>query len=119
MTLFEECLLCLSHYELINQNKCKDILSVLHLTNYGKIDVNSYRFSRSLEFKEFLKYDKKVECYVIYSDPEIPVIKTNLSEIKSNIDDVLSVAFDTWILLDDYSLIFEFYHDGMITEVYI
>jgi hypothetical protein len=111
--------MCLRHYQFVDHNECKKVLSVLNLTKYGKIDISSYRSHRILTLEDFLHYNKKSECYVVYSDPEIPIIKTDLYAITANIDDILAVSFDTWIIFDDYSLIVEFFHDGVITAVNI
>lgn len=55
------------------------------------------------------------EYYVIWPDAEIPIIKCNIDDILDNIDDVLAVSFDTWLISVDMKRLIEFYHEGDIT----
>ena len=109
--------MCLSKYELLAEDESEKILSYLRLTKYGRLNVDSYKTHCNISMEKFMQYTEEKECYIVFNDAEIPIIKTFYNEIIANIDDVLAVSFDTWILSDDCSIIFEFYHDGLITMV--
>lgn len=115
MTLFEECIAVLSEYSIIEDKELENqILSNLHLTFYGKADFSMYADSREISLNEIRLLSG--DYYVIWSDCTIPIIKCNISDILDNIDDVLAVSFDTWLISVDMKQIIEFYHEGDITS---
>lgn len=56
------------------------------------------------------------KVYIIWDRMGVPVIQTSLNNIKKNIDDVLAVAFDTWIVSENINRFIEFNHNGKIIE---
>lgn len=116
MTLFEECIAVLQKYSIIEDKKLENqILSNLHLTFYGKVDFSKYADSHEVDLDEIRLLSGEREYYVVWSDCTIPIIKCNIIEILNNIDDVLAVSFDTWLISIDMKQIIEFYHEGDIT----
>lgn len=114
MTLFDECLAALGSYKIAKLYEEKMALANLRLTEFGRLDFRSCKGSRGMSLSE-LKALPDFECYIIYSDAELPVIKCRFGQVLDCLDDVLAPAFDTWILDENYSKIIEFYHEGEIT----
>ncbi len=116
MTLFEECIEALKNYSIIEDDKQKEqILSNLSLTFYGKLDVSQYSEPHEVSFNELHLLPDEKEYYIIWTDAEIPIIKSNIDDILENIYDVLAVSFDTWLISADMKEIIEFYHEGAVT----
>lgn len=116
ITLFEECIAALKNYSIVEDNKLIDqILSNLNLTFYGKVDFSKYADSHEVSLNEIHMLSGEKEYYVIWTDVEIPIIKCNIDDILDNIDDVLAVSFDTWLISVDMKRLIEFYHEGDIT----
>ena len=49
-----------------------------------------------------------------WDDINMPILKCDWLSIFNNIDDVLAVSFDTWMISEDIKNIIEFYHEGTI-----
>lgn len=64
--------------------------------------------------EEILEKCKCKDFYIIWCH-ELPIIKSSIAAIVSNIEDVCAVEFDTWLFSIDYNEIIEFYHEGAIT----
>lgn len=118
MTLFEECLAALKTYETADKTTNEKIFSQLHLTFYGRIDLNKYTSYFTATEKELSNF-ADCKCYIVYCDPTIPIIKTDFKNILANLDDVLAVASDTWIICENSDRIIEFYHENEITVINI
>ncbi|MFL0143628.1 CDI toxin immunity protein, partial [Tenacibaculum maritimum] len=58
-------------------------------------------------------------CYIFWNDESLPVIKTKFNLFLKNIDDVLAVSYDTWILSNSEKIIIEFFHDDIISVINI
>lgn len=56
--------------------------------------------------------DNGHECLVMWDEYSLPVIKTTLGGVMSNLDDVTAVAFDTWVVGSKLDWIIEFNHEG-------
>lgn len=116
MTLFEECIEALNNYSIIEDDKLKEqILSNLNLTFYGKLDVSQYGEPHKASLNELHLLPGEKEYYIIWTDAEIPIIKSSIDDILENIYDVLAVSFDTWLISVDMKDIIEFYHEGAVT----
>jgi len=116
MTLYQECLDALKDYCLVDKMNTQNVLSKIKLTSYGRIEKKYYHKHQVIQIDSIPKYGSK-DCYIVYSDAEIPIIKTRFDAVINSLDDVLAVSFDTWIIIeiDDYYDIIEFFHDGKIT----
>ena len=113
MTLLEECLDVLKKYSIIEDKELEEqILSNLKSTFYGKIDFSKYADAHEINFEEIRQLPDESEYYVIWDNAAIPII-------KCNIEDILAVSFDTWLISTDMKRIIEFYHEGSITTAKI
>lgn len=116
ITLLEEYIATLKSYSIINDKKLEEkILSNLKLTFYGKADFSKYADAHEISLNEIHMLPGEREYYVIWTDAEIPIIQCNIDDILENIDDVLAVSFDTWLMSVDMKRLIEFYHEGDIT----
>lgn len=119
--LFTECLEALHDYKIESLEESEKILTQFQkkfiMTNCGYIDWNHIDNSKIikdvLEIKNVCDISK--EYYILWDQKDIPVVSCQLSTIIDNIDDVLAVSFDTWVLSNDIIEIIEFYHEGTIT----
>ena len=64
--------------------------------------------------KRNIKDIKAKTYFVIWSDAVLPILKCTWNKILENIDDVLAVSFDTWLVSEDFTELIEFYHDGEV-----
>lgn len=114
MTLLDECLEALGEYSILNDQKAENIISVLHFNRLGHIKREEY-----ISFREISEKDIEIflneSCYIVYSDVTVPKIKTTIENVLKNLDDVLAVSFDTWLIVETKRVIIEFYHEGDIT----
>ena len=53
--------------------------------------------------------------YIVWSDPEKPILRCSRQGILSCLEDVLAVAFDTWLVSEQLDRVVEFYHEGAVT----
>ncbi|MDE6707053.1 MAG: hypothetical protein K2K06_03335 [Oscillospiraceae bacterium] len=113
MTLFEECIAVLQKYSIIEDSNLKNkILSNLNFTFYGKLDFSTYADCHKVSLNKIRLLPSEREYYVVWNDCTVPIIKCNITELLNNIDDVLAVSFDTWLISVDMKQIIEFYHEG-------
>ena len=84
----------------------------------GSIDWKNFK-GRSIKISnvsELNAYINKFsKYYILWDKNNIPCISCNFCEILKNVDDVLAVSFNTWLLSMDYKEVIEFYHSGNIT----
>lgn len=81
---------------------------------FEKEDLERRNISSVEEFSSGLD-----ECnvYIIWDEYSLPVVKTKLINIKKNLDDIVAVSFDTWIVTETFDRFIEFNHNGKITEI--
>ena len=77
-----------------------------NMANYAKTSVE--------EIKQSSRRDK--EYYILWDNYDVPCVQCSLQTIIDNIDDILAVAFDTWILSESKDEIIEFHHEGEIVS---
>jgi hypothetical protein len=53
--------------------------------------------------------------YVLWNDESLPIIKTDLASVVTNLDDVISVCPETWLFNPSQRYIVELYYLGDIT----
>ena len=89
----------------------------IKFTFYGRVDWKVYPRKKKIENNEDVLFylDKTDICLLFWNEASLPVIETSLNCFLKNIDDVLAVSFDTWILIREKNIIIEFFHDGEIT----
>ncbi|GAA0741806.1 hypothetical protein GCM10008906_23480 [Clostridium oceanicum] len=53
-----------------------------------------------------------MNIHIIWDEANLPIIKSNLSNVIDVIDDTIAVSFDTWLFSSNGEFVIEFYHDG-------
>lgn len=114
MTLLDECLEALGEYSILNDKKAKNIISKLHFSKFGRIKREEYLSFKEISVKDIEIFSNEA-CYIVYSDVTVPKIETTIKNVLKNLDDVLAVSFDTWLILETKRIIIEFYHEDCIT----
>ena len=82
---------------------------------YGRVDwkkMTNYAKTSIEEIKQSCNRDK--EYYILWDDYDVPCVHCCLQTIIDNIDDVLAVTSNTWLLSEAKDEIIEFYHEGEI-----
>lgn len=114
--LLQECFAALGTEKVIlPYDKEEEIVSIVNekITKLFGLNI----VGKELESIEEINTEQIGEkVYVIWDKMGVPVIQTSLSNVKRNIDDVLAVAFDTWIVSENISRFIEFNHNGKIIE---
>lgn len=54
------------------------------------------------------------EYYILWDQIDLPCVSCKLITIIENIEDVLAVSFNTWLLSKDKREVIEFHHEGKI-----
>jgi hypothetical protein len=81
----------------------------------GRIDWRTYPNSiLVLDLKETIKEITNRNCYVMWDEGTLPIVKTNLDSIGNNIFEITKIAFDTWVVGDRFDWVIEFHHTGLI-----
>ena len=113
MTLLEECLEALGAdaQPVSDPALCSRILDSLLLTDTGRIDWNAYTQVQACAPEEL----SPGSWYIVWSDPEKPILRCSRQGILSCLEDVLAVAFDTWLVSEQLDRVVEFYHEGAVT----
>lgn len=118
--LFKECIDSLDEYNMLSLEETevlyKQLRYNLPMTDYGCIDwkkVSDVIIIKSIS-DIFDIFNKNHEYYILWEQQELPCIRCKLSKIMDNIDDVLAVSFDTWLLSKDKKEIIEFHHEGKV-----
>ena len=123
MTLLEECTVALGNSAIVlskeETNKIFDnMTNIFPISSWGRIDwANVKRVEKISSSHDISKYinNSMEDVYILWSDANLPSIKTNLSNILNSIDDVTAVTFDTWLYNPNNKCVIEFYHEGEIT----
>jgi len=120
VTLLDECLEVLNDYEKIEDENHKKLEikfhSLVKFTSWGRINWDILKDNTIIDDIEKLKKNYgSLNFYIIWGEIDLPIIKCEFSNIIDNLDDVLAVSFDTWLLSYDKKIVIEFYHDGEIT----
>lgn len=115
--LLQECLSALGTH--------KDILSIDEQEKI--IDEVNRRYKKAVKLKKKRKKIATVDetvsewigenVFIIWDEACLPVIQTKLNNLKTCMDDVTSVAFDTWIVSKDMNRLIEYDHNGKITGI--
>lgn len=121
MTLLEECIEALGNDICIfNGDEKLDIedkfYNMVSLTTWGRINWDKFKSIgevKGVEDLNIIEGNKKY--YIIWGDIEMPIVKSELVNILNNLDDVIAVSFDTWLLAEDESMVIEFYHESDVT----
>lgn len=115
MTLLEECLAVLGT-DAVRVPRAEFVLEKLHGTFFGQLDWKKYQNPQTVTWEVFYSRIREFgTCYIVWSDAEMPVLHCSAERIVQNLDDVLAVSFDTWLIAADFRAVAEYYHDGTMT----
>ena len=125
-TLYQECLDALGSNIFIfnlehSTQKAEKIFKSFKLTSWGRVDWSTKQtLFQSNNFNDFLSELHKRnflndKCLLLWGDMSLPVLATDVASIVNNRDDVTAVSFDTYVFIENKSVLIEFWHDGMIT----
>lgn len=118
--MFQECIEALKMYKVLTLEDTelifRQMASNFPMTDYGCI------YWKKIDSKVLIKKisdifevcSEQQEFYIIWSEQGLPSVQCKLNAIIENIDDVLAVAFDTWLVSNDKKEVIEFYHEGSI-----
>lgn len=121
MTLLEECIEALGNdICILNGDEKLDMedkfYDTVPLTTWGRINWDKFKNIKEVkELADLNLIEGNKKYYIIWGDIEKPIIKSELVNILNNLDDVLAVSFDTWLLAEDESMVIEFYHESDVT----
>lgn len=118
--LFQECIEALKMYKVLTLEDTdfifRQMATNFPMTDYGCICWK--KIDSKIEIKKI--YDifnicsEQQEFYILWDNLGLPGVQCKLDTIIENIDDVLAVSFDTWLLSRDKKEVIEFYHEGSI-----
>ena len=63
---------------------------------------------------DILKKINRTECFLLWDEGKLPILRTDLKLILNNLDCVTKVAFDTFVVDVKFGWIIEFHHSGVI-----
>lgn len=121
MTLLEECIEALGNNICILNGDDKlaiedKFYNMVQLTTWGRINWDRFKNIREVKGLADLNIiEGNKKYYIIWGDIEMPIVKSELVNILNNLDDVIAVSFDTWLLAEDESMVIEFYHESDVT----
>jgi hypothetical protein len=123
MTLLDECIALLgSTCEVFNRDKSAELFNKfeqnLLFTKWGRIDWEVLKKDFIVTPLSTLDELDILYCYIFWDEYSLPVIKAEFDKVCKNLDDVLAVSFDTWILSLTGNIVIEFYHEGNRTIGY-
>lgn len=116
--LFVECITALCEVDVLSLNKTEETFKRMEknfsMTCYGHIDWEKFKNIKTID-DVWPIMDKSSECYILWDNEDIPCVSCKWSAIVKNIEEVLAVSFNTWILSGNETEIIEFYHEGTIS----
>lgn len=121
--LLEECIKALGGEANILNDSQGDLISdtLNDKFHFGSHGVNLTKYKNAIPLGSIHDVDEAIRntsCFIIWDEYSLPVVKSNISIIWENIDDVTAVSFDTYIFDVDFNWLIEFHHEGKITLVY-
>ncbi|MEC0225633.1 CDI toxin immunity protein [Paenibacillus alba] len=123
-TLFDECIDALgNNTRIYSLNESIRIVAMLVVsfpfTKGGRIEWESVERKITIrdidEVIQFNEFENENELLIIWDEMNLPVVQSTLQKIRSNIDDVEAVGFNTWIVNMEMNKIIEIHHEGEIT----
>ncbi len=113
-TLLEECIEALNNPIVVEENLREQLLEKFNSLKFGTytIDWKFYPIHQEITNYNELRTNNLIEDYYIIWGGESPILQTQLGIILDNIDDVVAVDFDTWLISTSLSTLIEFHHEG-------
>ena len=116
--LFKECIDSLNEYSILSLEETEALFKQLRynfpMTNYGCIDwkkVDDVIVIKNISDISDI-FNKSYKYYIFWEQQGLPCVSCKLAKIIDNIEDVLAVSFNTWLLSKDKKEIIEFHHEG-------
>ena len=114
--LFMECIELLENCLVLSKEESEELFQQLQMLvpfQNGRIDWKIITNSSKMSVKDFEKsnIDKK-QYYVIWDSYDVPCVYCGFRTIVNNLDDILAVSSNTWLLSEGKDEIIEFYHEG-------
>lgn len=118
--LFNECIDLLNEHDVLTFKKTDVLFGHLNhnfpMTNYGCINWKGVHDKKMIYISDISDmFDEDDEIYILWDQQNIPCVRCKLSTVLENIDDVLAVSFNTWLLSINYKEVIEFHHEGRVT----
>lgn len=99
--LLQECLTAIGHYVIVKEEPIlKKVNGFFQEGMAVRHEINSLAFLKENTY------------YIVWDEATLPVIKCDGSCIIDNLEDVLCVSFDTYLLRADMEVLTEVLHDG-------
>ncbi len=123
MILLKECLDALGNSgEVLSESESDNIFDIIQdlypFTSFGRIDWDKIKNKVILESSKISDGClPEKDYFIMWDQASLPVVKSPIIKIIKNLDDVLAVSFDTWLLSVDFDCVVEFYHEGEISMV--
>lgn len=119
-TLLQECIHSMKGCQVLSLEESEALFHQMEnnfpMTKQGCIDWKGIKECSVIEHISDIKNitHNCNEYYILWDQKDIPCVSCRLATIMENINDVLAVSFDTWLLSNDKKEIIEFYHEGKI-----
>lgn len=115
--LFNECIDLLNEHHVLTFEKTDILFGYLNdnfpMTNYGCINWKEVHDKKIINISDIYDmFNEDYEFYILWDQLDIPCVRCKLSTVLDNIDDVLAVSFNTWLLSINYKEVIEFHHEG-------
>lgn len=130
VTLLDECITKLMNSpdkcEILNPSDGEMVLNQffdsIPFTQWGRIDWAKLTDKISISadnniINDLKNRNKNIKepIFIIWDEASLPVIKSGLQSILSNLDYVTAVSFDTWLYCPDEGWVLELFHGGKKT----
>ena len=124
-TLFDECVEALfPNVEILSEDMstkvARNMINIFPFSKYGRVEWSDVNDKKEIVNQEVIKslVDISEDIYIIWDDASCRVIKSNLKVVLENIDDVVAVSFDTWLMQVEGKYVIEYHHNGNINIAY-
>jgi hypothetical protein len=115
-TLLDECLECLGKEVLIfTEQNAKNITDkMFEHFKFGTHGVDWKSYEKSFEvdsLNKVIEILENLDCYIVWDEYTLPILKSNINAIRTCIDDVTAVSFDTYLVDINFNWLIEFHHE--------
>lgn len=116
--LFMECIELLKDCLVLSKEESEELFHDLQMRvsfKNGRIDWKKVAICSRIsveKLKEKIKNNK--QYYVLWDSYDVPCVYSELQTIINNLNDILAVSSNTWLLSERKDEVIEFYHEGEI-----
>ena len=116
--LFMECIGVLENYLILSKEESEglfhDLQTLVPFKN-GRVNWKKVTTGLRITVEDLKKNNKNnKQYYVLWDSYDIPCVCCGLQTIIDNLNDILAVSSNTWLLSERKDEIIEFYHEGEI-----